>query len=420
MFSFPKDLASIVSNRWIELVAGDYTPPPCPTTKLLQQLFETSYLAANCPEETRYPKFNIIATSSHTGKRPQGYSILEFDLPRPLNVQEVRRLAPTVDLAKSAIWATWNDDGWLITGLVDLGTSWHRAKKGLGYRYQAPADLFVQVDRPGRIKVNQGAYHVATLEDGSIIGLKGIDLSLFFHPIATTGISSLQNSIQYPAYEHPREFADFEFMALINTYSAISSEISTGGHGGMVILVLDHDAESQEQLRIKYPCKSSMLKDAFVTFMNARHIQGDYGALYDDGHAVPAAELHHAEITSRDAYEALIEATRFVAALSGCDGAIILNSDLTLLGFGVEIRSKLDSSVDIVEGKEMFPDDLKDCNIEQFGMRHRSAVKLASHTSSYRVIAVSQDGPVSGVYKKAARVFVEKGISTSNLNLPWA
>jgi hypothetical protein len=420
MFSFPQDLADIVSESWTNLVAGDYTPPLCPSIELLQQLFEVSYLAASCPEEMRFPKFNIIATPQGYGASPRGYAVIEFDKPRPLSVQEVRRLAPTIDIAKSAIWVSWGDEGWSISGLLDLGTSWHRAKMGLSYRYRAPADLFVQVDRPGRIRVNQGPYHVATLEDGSIVGADGIDLNFFFHPIATTGIELMESLLQYPAYELPRYFLEFEFIALVNTYSAIASEISTGGHGGTVIFALSHEPINQEQLRIKYQCTSSILKDAFVTFINARHVQGDYGALHHDGHAVPDAVFCRAEIASRDAYEALIEVTRFIASLSGCDGAIVLNSDLTLVGFGAEICAELDGSVDILEGKTGFNDDLKNCNIEQFGMRHRSAIKLASQTSSFRVMAVSQDGPVSGVYRKAEQVVVEKGIKLSNLNMPWA
>ena len=177
MFNFPKDLASTVSDRWNKLIAGEYSPPPCPPNELLQQLFEVSFIAANCPEESRYPKFNIVAISGQADASPQGYNALKFDTPRPLSVQEIRRLAPTIDIGKSAICATWNDDGWIIVGIADFGTSWHRAKKGLGYLYRAPSDLFIQVDRPGRIKVNKGPYHVATLEDGLIIGVDGRCLS---------------------------------------------------------------------------------------------------------------------------------------------------------------------------------------------------------------------------------------------------
>lgn len=419
-YRFPRDLALVVSDRWNNLVAGDYSPPACPPTEMLRHLFEVSYLAANCPEEARFPRFNIIATPKNTDVKPDGFNLIRFDELRPFSVQEVRRLAPSVDLAKSSIWVGWDDDGWSIVGMVDLGTSWHRAKNGLSYRYRAPRDLFVQVDRPGRVKVNQGPYHIATLEDGFITGDNGIDLGLFFHPIAASGIRSLEKSIEYPAYELPREFSDFEFIALINTYSAIAAEISTGRHGGTIIFNLEYDADALEELRIKYPCRSSILREAFVTFMSARNVQGDYGALYDDGHGVPDSELNNAEIVSRDAYDALVEATRFVAGLSGCDGAIVLQSDLTLIGFGAEILSDIEGSVDIVEGKAEFPDDLQECNIQQFGMRHRSAVKLASRTDAYRVIAVSQDGPISGIYKKGERVFVEKGISTTNRNLPWA
>ncbi|WP_170508678.1 putative sensor domain DACNV-containing protein [Ruegeria arenilitoris] len=420
LFKFPSDLAGVVSNRWNKLVGGDYSRPPCPPLDLLRQLFEVSYLAANCPEEMRFPQFNIIATSKASNSKPQFFNSVKFDEPRPFTVQEIRRLAPTVDIAKSSIWVAWDEGGWTVEGVTDLGTSWHRAKSGLGYRYQAPADLLVQVDRPGRVKVHQGAYHIGTLEDGAIIGVDKFDFSLFFHRIAGEGIVGLRQLIEYPEYEAPSEFVGFELIALVNTYIALAAEISSKKHGGMIAIVSEFDDLVEEHFQIKYSCDSTILRDAFVEFMNARHVQGDFTALCDDGHDVPDSELWKAEVNSRDSYDALVEATQFVAGLSGCDGAIVLKNDLTLVGFGAEVLSDFDHSVEIVEGKAEILDDYRDCDIRQFGMRHRSAAKLASRTTNTQIIAVSQDGPISGIYKKDNRVFVENGISVVNQNLPWA
>src|SRR3954471_1377152 len=59
------------------------------------------------------------------------------------------------------------------------------------------------------------------------------------------------------------------------------------------------------------------------------------------GEAVSEGSFAIAEVRMRDAYAELVEATRFVAGLAGCDGAIVLSEDLRLFGFGAEIRAEL-------------------------------------------------------------------------------
>jgi hypothetical protein len=159
MAAFPIDLARAVHDRWDKMVAGDYVTPPCPPLPMLKHLLEACYLAANVPEETRYPRFNVIAIPKEgfsQSERIEGQ--WQFLSPRPYNVGELRRLAPAVDLKKSAIWVAWDGQGLQIVGLIDLGTSWHRARSGLGYRYQYPSSLIVQIDRPGRLRVYQGPF----------------------------------------------------------------------------------------------------------------------------------------------------------------------------------------------------------------------------------------------------------------------
>lgn len=143
--AFPNTLATIVLKRWDYICSGDYVTPPCPPQKLLRALVETAYLAASAPEEDRFPEFNIVATPIGTvgDELHIGYR-WPFSDPRPLTVSELRRLAPAVDVKKSAIWVQWSDAGLHVSGLVDLGTSWHRARVGLEYKYQSPTCLLIR------------------------------------------------------------------------------------------------------------------------------------------------------------------------------------------------------------------------------------------------------------------------------------
>lgn len=129
MNAFPKELAKKVAERWENIVGGDYVTPPLPPGKLLRQLLEVAYLAAAVPEESRYPKFNILAIPIEKSSVKRTGKIWTFNKPRPLSVDEIRRLAPSIDFKKSAILTKWNSEGWQIAGLVDLGTSWGRAHR---------------------------------------------------------------------------------------------------------------------------------------------------------------------------------------------------------------------------------------------------------------------------------------------------
>src|SRR4051812_34245658 len=56
-------------------------------------------------------------------------------------------------------------------------------------------------------------------------------------------------------------------------------------------------------------------------------------------------------------------------------------------------------------------------DLEQFGMRHRSAIKLISHMPDSRALVVSQDGPISAVWFDRGRVVVRKGVNLVNMNM---
>ena len=239
------------------MVAGDYLTPPRPSDRLFRELLETTYLAADIPEEGRYPQFNIVAAPvSDSDKDRYLGEVWYFNAPRPLSVDEVRRLAPAVDFKKSGILARWDAKRWHLAGLVDLGTSWSWARIGLQYHYRFPESLFIQVDRPGRIRVYQGQYLVAALVDGQLERHKGLELNLTLGRPARGGLKKIWREITPPNNEEPREYQDFLFTTFWNNFAALANNVSEAAHGGAIIIVPKIGPVFEKQIGIS--CSSKL------------------------------------------------------------------------------------------------------------------------------------------------------------------
>ena len=96
----------------------------------------------------------------------------------------------------------------------------------------------------------------------------------------------------------------------------------------------------------------------------------------------------------------------------------MITNDLKLLGFGVEVRAELADGNLVQEVFADFGDNAKICDIEQFGMRHRSAIKFCSNMPESCALVVSQDGPISGVWSIDGKTLIKKNVALPNKNLP--
>jgi hypothetical protein len=202
----------------------------------------------------------------------------------------------------------------------------------------------------------------------------------------------MQKDLKRPIVEEPKESYGFEFLALWNTYAAIANSIAMMEHGGSLIIVPPNAVLPEKYVRIKYKQNSHVLRSAFVDFMNKRHILGDLMARRESGELVSDEPYFRADVESRLVFSQLVEATRFVAQLSGCDGAVIMTDDLRIRGFGAEIRAELRKGKQIFEAIDDYDEfnrEYRPLDIEQFGMRHRSAIKLISRMPRARAIVIS-------------------------------
>ena len=432
--SSPDKLAEQLHKSWFEFVAGQYTPPSVPSLPQFKSLLEVAYLATMEMEEGRPTTFTICcAAKDRIVERDRANQKVEswpFATVRTFSVQEIRRLAVATNSDSTFVWvhfAEREDSPLEIRGLLNLGPSWAIARNAYTYFYQSlPKTLTVRGISPGFLVVYQGDFAVGQIKSGFIhagepsrgfIGLLGT------HPIFKEGHSVLRSMIMIPDHEYIKEWHKFEWRAYVNVVIAIVNSIKLQGHGGALIVASPRSKIIDDHMvRIKYRFSppGQYLREAYIEFMNHRHKHSDRLVFLQkhDESIENDQQLNAAFFSLLDAEKRLAESCIFVGKLSGTDGALVLTSDFSLLGFGTEIRlEKVSTEVKVYKVKQPMDEAHEELDSEQFGMRHRSAIKLCSQCDEIIVFVVSQDGGISLVWNKERKVYLKSDIKTTNLNM---
>lgn len=433
--AFPADLVDEVLNRWAATPAPPlYERPPLPSRSQLQRLFEVAYLASLETDEGRPVRVAVVAT-------PEVEAVYRTDdqAPvdawrlaegRPFDLAEVRRLAGALDVDAAALWVRFplNDASPLsLHGVLDLGRSWADARQGFGFHGdELPHALVVRAEGPGVLEVYQGPVPVSGLAGGllrdpgsAMEGLVGL------HNLLELGRRAVIRKVVAPRLAPLRLAHEFVDAAYTNVILAIANAIRANHHGGTIVL-----AEAGSPLAsgdkglvdLKYPLapQGEALSHRMVALANARMRLADRqwaldGPAGEDPTNVAALRLAYAEV--REATKGLAEACRFVASLAGADGAVVMTTDLAVVGFGAEIRMENAprSTVHEVGHNRLNGGEVLDA--QEFGMRHRSAMRLVAATAQAAVLVVSQDGGVSLVFQHQGRVCFRRNLSTVGSDL---
>ena len=428
------ELAEKVHEKWFNFVAGDYTLPPIPSLLQFKSLIEVAYLATMEMEETRPTVFTLCCgRKGKYVKTDYQNEIIEhwpFETERSFNIQEIRRLSVATDSDSTAIWVHFPkriDAPLEIRGLLNLGPSWATARNAYSYFYKPPPKtVTVRGLAPGHLVIYQGNFAIGQIKSGvTQVG----DLPYAFmdllgaYPIFQAGHKSLREALVVPKREYVKDWHEFEWMAYVNVLLAIVNSINIQGHGGTLIVSNPNfDIHENELFKAKYllsPHKQ-YLKLAFINFMNMRHKHSDKViSLNQHGKTSNKnSQLYVSFFKLIEAEKNLAESCIFVGKLSGVDGAIFITSNLELQGFGTEIRlDKIPSNTKVYKVRQYTENNNEELDSEQFGMRHRSAIKLCSICEDVVVFVISQDGNISLVWNKESKVYFKSDIKTTNLNM---
>jgi hypothetical protein len=435
-YSLPADLAELVIDRWHTYVSrGGTAPPAIPRSRQLRWILETLFFASLEREEGRDLRFTVCF-SSRAVLRDESWDkvpLIAFVKPRPLSVAALRALAPAVRPSGGAIMVEllYDFEGGEesnIVGVLHVGSDYAKAREGKSFYYQRPPyALTVEVRGPGELHVYQGAIKLAILHSGVLIEPDTISALDFLpgHQILKQGEDILSQRIIVPTFEPPSEWANFQWIALLNTVLSLVNSIKSTNHGGSLLL-LQSDSIDDIPLKFKYELSSEadFLDDRFVSFINTRHEVGDAFYMQEneiDG-AASTEERSRLQLTLVAKERELADAAETVAMFSGVDGALALTSDLRVLGFGGEILLERAGPTRVFEviGETMSPTRTDEIDSESFGMRHRSAVRFVASVSNAVAFVVSQDGQVSFIWQKDGSVYIKRRVNIANPNMAGA
>jgi len=315
-----------------------------------------------------------------------------------------------------------------IVGVLHVGSDLARARAGKSFYYQPPPyALVIEVRGPGALHVYQGAIKLAALESGGLQDQMLVS-AFDFAPagdILRQGEHALSPRITAPNHEPLREWAEFQWTALLNTVLAVVNAIEEHGHGGTLLLV-EPGAIQRLSLKLKYQTDydTNFLDDRFVGFINARHELADASFLRDNNVAgAPSADqIQNFQLAVIASERELSDAAETVAAFSRVDGALVLTAALRVVGFGAEILLEKAPPTKIFEvtGNPLATEQRSELDSESFGMRHRSAMRFVGATSGSVAFIVSQDGKISFCWSKQGVVYMKRGVNVANPNMVGA
>ncbi|MDB4991184.1 MAG: hypothetical protein JWN04_6362 [Myxococcaceae bacterium] len=379
-----------------------------------------AFQASLTSEEGRPTRFRILLTPlgqlPEGGTPNEGVLRLRFDESRPLLADELRRLSPAAQFEASLIGVHVEDGHLRIWGIAHSGPAW--LAPSWGGRSLVPNwtyDPIIHVSGAGQLAVRCAGKLVGALERGVIVDAT-MDVfdsewlpAMFAHEreVVRAEHAALQAQIVSPTLVEHSLVGRVGQQMLRRAIQLIRG----ARHGGMILVVdAGTTATSSSSVRLKYRFGQDEPSHRYRTLLfqileavSATTSKSSVG--WSDFASDDSATLERLE-------QSVFELSRLIANLTSIDGAVILDRQFGLLGFGAEVSAELPTPSRVfraadIEGRVLEPDDF-----ENVGTRHRAAYRFVNDHPRGLAIVISQDGGVSFVANREGEVvFWEQSVS---------
>jgi hypothetical protein len=396
--AYPPEVATSLRQQW---PAHGW---PLPAPAVLTAFIAGGYQASLLREEDRPVQCHLLlraaAFATQTPPPPEAtaaYQLLAFSEPRPYSAQELRRLSPTTQRPGTLLAIEATATGELaIQGLAFATRPWDRVDAPHESALLPPA-LFMQVAGPGRLAFFCGAQPVLVLQQGQLGDYGERDFPLGW----LEGFAEADAGAPAPT----PAAADWGLVRPLGSYSLhrCLSRVRAQGHGGMLVLV-----SRAEVPRLLGP--AGLLRPKY------RVQQNDFGVRYWDlitrlMARSTALGIHtwaaYRLATDGELQQLHTELTQFadlLADLMAVDGALAIDKQFGLLGFGVEITAPAPATPQVYRALDPQGTHLQAEAADSGGTRHRAAYRLCQAEAGCQAIVVSQDGGIRLVRQLAERV----------------
>jgi len=334
-------------------------PLDVPSADVLAELVDVAFWASLTTNEGRPTRVRIVAVPAHSADQ-----VLAFKHAIPFTEEEVANLAP-------AAWST----GWLAVDVKcrPLGI-WGVSRNPT---YDHSGAITIDVTDPGVIRVGLGPLQ-------SFVVFAGREVASPHGAGDLTLAARLQNALGKRMSSDP-DTALRECQAL----GVLARMVLEDRHGGTVLVVPDGSSDWRDSLNPfthEFMQADSSVRDSIAAMQRRQVALLDQSRVSEDLRDAMFSALSRAHWHPEDAL-------RPVARLAAVDGAVVLTSDLNVLGFGAMISVECVPDVYLVRAWAQQVDRIP---IEEAGgTRHQSAIRFVGENHAAIGLVVSHDGHLS-------------------------
>jgi hypothetical protein len=421
---YPQHLAKYVAAR----LRG--SGEPCPPESVLQRLFETMYFASLRTDEGRPCRVHVNyidnqqSSESVHASHGDRWACVRFDRPFPLDVPTLTKLAEAADPAVSSLAVFADAENKLfVWGMID---------QELRYPEYAALDWPTSPHRPGLFQVGiHGVGSIAVYKDYSLIcSLEQNTLVQQYHDVLWYGpihtmlrshvLDGWERRVELPEGGEPdadAPIADELLTRWLNSLCRILLHVQQYRHGGGLLIV---PRTTGQDVNVKYRLRYDRLPRALASLVSkhqrAHGLMTKIHGQYRDPRGLSPCQLHEDLASQRKQVEShrneLLGCIRFIASLSRVDGFVMLDRDLVVHGFGVELRTDSPlGKVFLAGDSHANPRLMRTATLDEFGTRHRAMMRHCFEKSGTIGFVVSQDGEVRAMTRIGDRLIMWENIN---------
>lgn len=401
---------------------------------VLKEVFQTAFLSSLNTEEGKSIVCSIVLVDPRIPDASPPRRVLDtrwqyipFSHPIEFTIQGLSKLALASDPNCSCLNVFPNQNGRLmIWGMYDQQGSFQSLANHEGSGMVPPGEFHLQTLDVGHILVTRELSLLAELNGGVLVEgfadvFKGSIVRKKLVPSFDRRIKNINSKIEREGVIGlaEREDVESEWTTVIRRLLLKSKSFR---HGGAFLITDSNTSNSiSTNFSISYDRAGELFENKKAHgFLNRKYSNHIYKAINERADKIDIKTYRKKMNSSRkvlDASEALTGAIDFIAALSRVDGLVLLDTNLSVLGFGCEIRTQGDDSCNYFLAENSMPSKgkIRKLNLDKFGTRHRSMLRYCSTDSSAIGFVVSSDGPVRAISRSGKRVYMWDNILLSNL-----
>ncbi|MFL6336921.1 MAG: putative sensor domain DACNV-containing protein [Pyrinomonadaceae bacterium] len=406
---FPRDIA--------EAVRAELRKRASTLLKLevLVDLFESMYFASLKTEESQTIVFHVVYLDpDNPDPNPperivkDRWSYVRLAKSIPATIPNLIKIAKASDPRTSSLAIYPNNDGRLsIWGLIDQGNRYHDyVNYDTESGAERPGIFQASIAGAGHLIAYMGFWKIAELKTNLLLRnafdvFAGGPVREMIEPGIQSYVQRVKGEISEYIYSDRPHWESSLSSYWISSLCRLLLRVQNYHHGGAILITPDN---SFAGLNIKYGIDYARLRVALDARAIAT-IQETFAAdkifegyLDKDADEVPVDLYLDETVSSNQVSESRSELDStiwFISLLSRVDGLVLLNPNLEVKGFGVEITySEEPSSVFVAGNRNGTKKGLRKVDYNHYGTRHRSMMRYCAQVPGSLGFVISQDGDV--------------------------